>query len=174
MSSQRKISPNELWCCLRFTGSTLFFTGDTVPPKGFSTDIANALANGKDAGCYTLSFDHKHWFLKANCWFTRFDVDAVRFGDRSLFVTKEKFNNVNGFCEKHIVLEDQHIIRRLKKQATSKVMPKPVITSARKYLKNGIYKTQALFFLIYLMYFMGFSQQKLVTTYRNLVKQDKI
>ncbi|MEO6850934.1 MAG: glycosyltransferase, partial [Mucilaginibacter sp.] len=70
-------------------GDILYFLhADTIPPKGYLVDIKEAVANGFTAGCFILSFDHLHWFLKANCWFTRFDVDAIRFGDQSLFVTK--------------------------------------------------------------------------------------
>ncbi len=151
-----------------------FLHADTLPPEGFTYDIVSAINAGYSAGCYTLSFDYDHWFLKANCWFTRFDVDSIRFGDQSLFVTKEKFLEVGGFCEKHIVLEDQQIIRRLKKISSFKVIKKPVVTSARKYVENGIYKTQGIFFLIYFMYRLGFSQQKLVITYRKLIRQDKL
>jgi len=157
------------------TGEILYFLhADTLPPKGFTYDITTAINSEYSAGCYTLSFNYDHWFLKANCWFTRFDIDSIRFGDQSLFVTKEKFLEVGGFCEKHIVLEDQQIIRQLKKIGSFKVIKKPVITSARKYLVNGIYKTQALFFLIYFMYRFGFSQQNLVSTYCKLIRQDKL
>jgi hypothetical protein len=84
------------------------------------------------------------------------------------------FTAVGGFCEKHIVLEDQDIIKRLKRIARFTVLKKAVTTSARKYLENGIYKTQGIFFVIYIMYRMGFSQLKLVHTYRRLIRQDKI
>lgn len=157
------------------TSEILYFLhADTLPPEGFTYDIVSAINAGYSAGCYMLSFDYDHWFLKANCWFTRFDVDTIRFGDQSLFVTKEKFLEVGGFCEKHIVLEDQQIIRQLKKISSFKVIKKPVVTSARKYVENGIYKTQGIFFLIYFMYRLGFSQQKLVSTYRKLIRQDKL
>ena len=151
-----------------------FLHADTLPPKGFTYDITTAINAGYSAGCYMLSFDYDHWFLKANCWFTRFDVDTIRFGDQSLFVTKEKFLEVEGFCEKHIVLEDQHIIKRLKKVSTFEVIKKAVITSARKYLENGIYKTQGIFFIIYLMYRFGFSQQTLLATYKKIIIQNKL
>ncbi len=151
-----------------------FLHADTIPPQNFSNHIIEAIDKGYDAGCYRLSFDYNHWFLKANCWFTRFDVDTFRFGDQSLFVTKEKFKQAGGFCENHIVLEDQHIIKRLKKIARFTIIKKPVLTSARKYLQNGIYKTQSIFFIIYFMYRLGFSQKKLVTTYQKLIRQDKL
>lgn len=155
-------------------GILYFLHADTIPPKGYTSDIITAVNAGYSAGCYRLSFDYNHWFLKANCWFTRFDVDSIRFGDQSLFVTKNKFGEVGGFCEKHIVLEDQDIIRRLKKIARFTVMQKPVLTSSRKYLENGICKTQSIFFIIYFMYRLGFSQEKLLMAYRKLIRQDKL
>jgi rSAM/selenodomain-associated transferase 2 len=156
-------------------GSILYFLhADTLPAKDFTIDIINAAHNGFEAGCFMLSFDYAHWFLKANTWFTRFDVNAIRFGDQSLFITKEKFIQSGGFCEKHIVMEDLEIIKRIRKICRFKVIRKPVITSARKYLENGIYKTQGIFFIIYFMYRLGYSQQTLVSTYRRLIRQDKL
>ena len=154
-------------------GDILYFLhADTLPPVSFSSDIAKAVKSGFQAGCFRLSFEHKHWFLKANCWFTRFDVDAFRFGDSSLFVSRDLFIRASGFSEKHLLLEDQEIIWRLKRFCHFVIIKKPVITSARKYLQNGIYKTQGIYFLIYLMYRLGVNQQKLGSTYRKLVKQD--
>lgn len=151
-----------------------FLHADTTPPQNFTMDIAKAIEQGYGAGCFMLSFDYNHWFLKANCWFTRFDVDAIRFGDQSLFVTKDAFLKADGFCEKHIVLEDQEFIKRVKKTVRFTIIKKPVITSARKYLENGIYKTQGIFFIIYFMYSFGFSQQNMVAAYRKLIRQDKL
>ena len=156
-------------------GSILYFLhADTLPAKDFTTDILNAVQRGFEAGCFMLAFDYAHWFLKANCWFTRFDVNAIRFGDQSLFITKEKFLQTKGFCEKNIVMEDQEIIKRIRRTCRFKVIRKPVVTSARKYLENGIYKTQGIFFIIYFMYWLGYSQQALVNTYRRLIRQDKL
>jgi rSAM/selenodomain-associated transferase 2 len=157
------------------TAPVLYFLhADTVPPASFVADILNAQKQGYSSGCFMLSFDHDHWFLKANCWFTRFDVNHFRFGDQSLFVQRDTFLKAGGFNECHIVLEDQEIIQRLKRLGRFVVVKKPVITSARKYLENGIYKTQGIFFLIYFMYKAGYSQQRLVYTYRRLIRQDKL
>jgi glycosyltransferase involved in cell wall biosynthesis len=73
-------------------GNILYFLhADSYPPAGFTRDIAEAIRNGYGSGCYRLSFDESHWFLRVNCWFTRFNVNAVRFGDQSLFVRREVF-----------------------------------------------------------------------------------
>ncbi len=151
-----------------------FLHADTYPDPNYSRDIIKFVTEGYKAGCYMLSFDYQHWFLKFNCWFTRFDVDAFRFGDQSLFVTKEVFIRTGGFKEDLIVMEDQEIIQRLKKVGEFKIIRKKVITSARKYLENGIYKMQSIFFLIYFMYKLGFSQLTLLKTYKRLIKQNKL
>lgn len=151
-----------------------FLHADTLPPPSFASEIAEAVNKNYHAGCYLLSFDHKHWFLKANCWFTRFDVNSFRFGDQSLFIRSKTFQQSGGFCERHQVLEDQEIINRLKKIGRFIIIQKPVITSARKYLENGVFQTQAVFFLIYLMYQLGASQSRLMHTYKRFIRQDKL
>lgn len=156
-------------------GEILYFLhADTIPPESFFVDIKEAVAKGYPAGCFLLSFDHPHWFLKANCWFTQFDIDAIRFGDQSLFVTKTAFDEAGGFSEGHIVMEDQELVKRLRRNIRFKVIKKPVITSARKYLQNGIYKTQGVFFIIFFLYKFGYPQDRLVRTYKKLMTQNKI
>ena len=157
------------------TGSILYFLhADTVPPPGFTSAIVQAVQAGASSGCFRLAFDCKHWFLRANCWFTRFNINYFRFGDQSLFVRTAVFRRSGGFRADYQVLEDQEIIGRLNKLAPFRVISQPVITSARKYISNGIYKTQGIFFLIYAMYCLGFSQQKLVATYKRFICQDKL
>lgn len=151
-----------------------FLHADTIPADKFIEDIIDSINKGYHAGCFMLSFDYEHWFLKANCWFTHFDFNAIRFGDQSLFVTKAAFDQAGGFSEEHIIMEDQHLIKRLRTFIRFRVIKKPVITSARKYLKNGIYKTQGIFFIIYFMYVFGFSQDRLLKTYKKMISQDKL
>ncbi|MEO8822253.1 MAG: TIGR04283 family arsenosugar biosynthesis glycosyltransferase [Ginsengibacter sp.] len=157
------------------TESILYFLhADTIPPVNFSSDIQDVISEGFSSGCYRLSFDIDHWFLKANCYFTRFDVNAIRFGDQSLFVTKKAFESAGGFREDLLMMEDQEIIHRIKKYGQFKVINREVITSARKYLDNGIYRMQGIFFLIWLMYYLGLSQQKLLKFHRRLINRHKL
>ena len=156
-------------------GEVLYFLhADTRPPINYLALINQAMDNGFDMGCFRLQFDVDHWFLRANTWFTRFNINSFRFGDQSLFVKKEVFIKTAGYDESHIVLEDQEMIRRLRKVGKFTVMPAAIITSARKYTTNGIYKTQAVYFLIYALYRFGLSQQRLVSLYKQLIRQDKL
>ncbi len=147
-----------------------FLHADSIPPPGFSNKIITAVENNYCSGCFRLLFDHDHWFLKANAWFTRFNVNAVRFGDQGLFVAKEVFEKAGGYDEDLRLLEDQEIISRLKKFSTFTVIDDYVQTSARKYVKNGIYKTQGTFFIIWLLYYLGASQNYLLKLYQRLSK----
>jgi rSAM/selenodomain-associated transferase 2 len=151
-----------------------FLHADSIPPKNFTNYISNALNNDFSCGCFRLQFDYDHWFLKANAWFTKFDVNAVRFGDQSLFVTKHVFNKCGGFREDLYMMEDQEIIRRLKKHGRFIVMNNVVITSARKYHDNGIYRMQAIFFRIWFLYYMGYSQEHLLKLYKKLIRKHKL
>ena len=157
------------------TGNVLLFLhADTVPPKLFLEEIYDALNEGFCFGSYRLKFDYDHWFLKLNCWFTRFNINNFRFGDQGLFVMKNVFEEAGGFNENLLLMEDQELFSRLTRLGKCKVMKGEVITSARKYKENGVFKTQAIFFLIYFMYKLGFSHQMLCATYKKLIKQDKI
>ncbi len=151
-----------------------FLHADSIPPKNFTGTILNAVNKNFSSGCFRLSFDHSHWFLKANAWFTRFNVNAVRFGDQSLFVTKDVFQKIGGFREDLLMMEDQEIIHRIKKCGKFKVMNDHVTTSARKYLDNGIYRLQAIFFRIWFLYYLNYPQKRLLNLHRKLVRKYKL
>ena len=156
-------------------GEVLYFLhADSFPPNDFFLDINIAVGEGYEIGCYRLAFDYTHWFLSFNSWFTRFDIDLIRFGDQSLFVTREIFTKDGGFDEKLLIMEDAEIIPRLRKFGKFKVLSKFVTTSARKYLDNGIYRLQGIFFLIYFLFKLGVSQHRLIKIYKGLIKQSKI
>jgi len=154
-------------------GIFYFLHADSIPPLYFTRYILDACQHGAVSGCFRLAFDHDHWFLKANSWFTRFDINGVRFGDQSLFVTREVFSKAGGFREDLIIMEDQEIIHRLKMHGRFLVMCDYVTTSARKYLDNGIYRMQSIFYRIWALYYLGYSQDQLVNLYRRLIQKHK-
>jgi hypothetical protein len=98
----------------------------------------------------------------------------VRFGDQSLFVVKNVFIKSGGFREDLIVMEDQEIIHRLKRLGKFVVLNDYVITSARKYLDNGVYRMQYIFYCIWTMYYLGYSQEQLLKVYKRLIRKHKL
>ncbi len=157
------------------TGTIFYFLhADSFPPEGFTNEILQYTQKGFTCGCYRLAFDYNHWFLNVCSWCTRFNINAVRFGDQSLYVSRDVFFKSGGFKEALLMMEDQEIIHRLKKFGKFVVMKNAITTSARKYLDNGIFYLQWLFTRIWLMYYLGASQQKLVTFYRSHIRNSKL
>lgn len=152
------------------TGEVYYFLhADTFPPPSLFADLQQAIREDFKAGCYQLSFDHSHWFLKFNAWFSRFNFNAFRYGDQSLFVTSTAFRKITGYNGTLKILEDNDIITRLKKQVKFKLINKVVLTSSRKYMEHGVFRLQFSYYLLYLLYKLGGSQNFLIRTYRFLV-----
>ncbi|WP_034917260.1 TIGR04283 family arsenosugar biosynthesis glycosyltransferase [Gillisia sp. CAL575] len=151
-----------------------FLHADSIPPHDFTSGIFEAFNKGAKSGCFRLQFDSDHWFLNANAWFTRFNLNAFRFGDQSLFVTKEIFQKASGFREDLLMMEDQEIVSRLKKFGKFEVIDDYVTTLARKYQYNGVYRMQSIFFLIWSLYYLGYSQEKLIEIRQKLIKNHKL
>ena len=153
------------------SGDILYFLhADTYPPETFCKDIETACSKGYEAGCYQLSFDDSHPLLRCYSWFTRFDIDYFRFGDQSLFIERSLFEKIDGFKEELIVMEDQDIVRRIKKKTRFKILSKSVTTSARKYREVGIAKLQLIFAIILVRFYLGTPQEKLVRFYKGFIK----
>ena len=147
-------------------GSILYFLhADSFPPNGFDRMIFHEVNNRNLAGCFKMKFDSKHWWLKLAGWFTKFNWKACRGGDQSLFITKELFEELQGFNESYTIYEDVDLINKLYSKNQFKVIQEPIITSARRYRENGISKLQFHFWMIYLKKLFGASADGLSSYY---------
>ena len=157
------------------TGDIFYFLhADSFPPENFTTDILAAVEKGFESGCYRLQFDHPHKWLQLMCWFTHFNFSCFRFGDQSLFISRELFEKMGGYNSKMLLLEDQDLICRMRKKARFKLIKRNILTSPRKYLQNGFYRLQGIYFLLYFLYSIGIPHQKLVQLYRRNISNGKI
>jgi rSAM/selenodomain-associated transferase 2 len=152
-------------------GDVLYFVhADCRPPAGFAGDIRAAVADGASAGCFRLRYDWDHWLLRMSAWCTRVDLDLVRFGDQSLFVTRAALRSVCGFDERLSVMEDQDIVRRLRRRVGFAVLGRSVTTSARRYRANGLYRTQLVVYpLVVVLYRLGLPPTTVRRTYQRLL-----
>ncbi|MEX0773944.1 MAG: TIGR04283 family arsenosugar biosynthesis glycosyltransferase [Balneolales bacterium] len=152
-------------------GNILYFLhADTRPPLNFADDLVRASIRGRQAGCFRLSFDDRHFLLSLYSWFTRFNIKAFRFGDQSQFITKELFDKIGGFDESLTVMEDNEIIGRIINHCSYTLIPKYVKTSAKKYRDNGIVRLQLIFIVIFTLYNLGVSQDNLVRIYKRFIR----
>jgi rSAM/selenodomain-associated transferase 2 len=153
-------------------GEWLYFLhADTYPPPDFPDAITQEICKGAECGCFRLQFDAAHPVLKFYAWFTRFNLDIFRFGDQSLFVKEALFQKIGGFREDLRVMEDQEMVRRLKKHAQFAIISKAVTTSARKYQRFGVFRLQLIFSIITALFYLRVSQEVLVHFYESFMKR---
>jgi len=156
------------------TGDVLYFVhADVRIHPDYVADIEQALAEGYTLGCYRYQFDSPRWLLKINAFFVRFDQIWSRGGDQTLFITKKEFDQLEGYRENHRVMEDYEFIIRARKQHRFKIIPKNIIVSARKYEENSYFRVNLANAVVLWMYFRGASQQKLIDTYKSIIKTEK-
>ena len=149
------------------TGTILYFLhADSFPPKNFDQLIINEIEKDNLAGCFRMQFDHKHWWLRLASWFTQFRWRACRGGDQSQFITKSLFKEIGGYDENYIVYEDNILITELYDRNEFVVIQNKIKTSARCYKRNGIWKLQYHFWVIYIKKWFGSSAEELHTYYK--------
>jgi rSAM/selenodomain-associated transferase 2 len=148
-------------------GSILYFLHcDSFPPIDFDLEIIKQVDTGNLAGCFRMKFDYNHPVLLVSQWFTRFNHISCRGGDQSLFVTKSLFDKIGGFNESYVIYEDNEIIKRLYQVHQFVVIPKYLITSARRYRVNGASKLQYHFTVIHLKRRLGHSNESMLEYYK--------
>ncbi|MBT8393352.1 MAG: glycosyltransferase [Flavobacteriaceae bacterium] len=143
-------------------GDILYFLhADSYPPKNFDELIINEVEKGNIAGCFKMKFKSNHWWLKLAGWLTQFKWRACRGGDQSQFISKQLFIELNGFNEEFIIYEDNDLINKLYARNQFVVIQEWIVTSARKYETNGIWKLQYHFWAIYIKKWLGASPKVL-------------
>ncbi len=152
------------------TGDILYFVhGDTLPPSTYMEDIFQALKEGYESGIFRFKFDSDRWILKINSWFTRFDQLWCRGGDQSIFVTRSAFEDLGGYDKDHIIMEEYDFMIRLRKKYPFKIIQKDTLVSARKYDNNSYLSVQIANFVVFNMYRLGYSQEKIIRMYCRLL-----
>ncbi len=124
------------------SGDLLYFVhSDTLPPKSYLIDIQKAVKEGFSIGCFRSIFDSKNPLLKFNGYFSRFDLLWCRGGDQTLFVTRSLFEELGGYKDHFLIMEEYDFIIRARQKQAFKIVPNEVLVSARKYEKRSFFKS---------------------------------
>ncbi len=149
----------------------LFLHADTILPPDFVRLVHGALspvtARIPVAGAFALKIDAPQWRLRLVEWGAnwRSRHGQMPYGDQAIFLTAKTFDRVGGFPELPI-MEDFQLMRELGRLGRIEIVSTPVTTSARRWLKRGIFQTTALNQLIILAYLAGVSPNQLSRWYR--------
>ncbi|MEH1924030.1 TIGR04283 family arsenosugar biosynthesis glycosyltransferase [Nostoc sp.] len=146
----------------------LFLHADTRLPTGFDDMIRTALQQpGSVAGAFKLRIDASLFSLRWVEWGVnvRSHFYQMPYGDQAIFLTKEVFQQIGCFPELPI-MEDFELMRRLKRIGRIVIIPTPVVTSARRWLQKGVFKTTLLNQLVITAYLLGISPERIRCWYR--------
>ncbi len=153
------------------SGDVLYFVhADVRIHPDFTNDIAQALGAGFSAGRYRFRFDSDNVLLRVNSYSTRFGGLMSRGGDQTLFITRTLFNQLQGFDERYVIMEDFDMIRRIEQQARFAVIPKDVVVSARKYEANSWLRVQLANLTAVLLFACDVPPTRIARTYRTFLK----
>jgi rSAM/selenodomain-associated transferase 2 len=152
------------------TGDILIFLhADTKLPGEALTRIAGVFESGGAyvGGAFDLRFDSGRAFIRFIAWSAglRSRITRIPFGDQAIFLRKSYFDEVGGYRDIPL-MEDVELMGRLKKRGDRiSILKEPAVTSARKYLKDGIVYSAVRNHALRILYSMGVSPDRLVKLY---------
>jgi rSAM/selenodomain-associated transferase 2 len=143
----------------------LFLHADTRLPEGYDRLIRRALEDeGVAGGAFRLAFDGAGPFLRLIAGAANFRSRrmGITFGDQALFARTDLFRRIGGFPEQPI-MEDYEFVRRLRRCGRVVLLPEELVTSARRWRRNGALRTTLLNHVITWAYLCGVSPRRLAS-----------
>jgi rSAM/selenodomain-associated transferase 2 len=150
------------------TGDVLLFLhADTrLPPTAFS-DMRDALGDPRCVGGrFDVQLDGDHWMLRVigAMISLRSRLSKVGTGDQGIFVRREVFQRMGGFPEIPL-MEDIAFCRALKRLGAVACLKSKVITSARRWELNGVWRSIFRMWTLKSLYLLGVSPHRLKRFY---------
>jgi rSAM/selenodomain-associated transferase 2 len=152
----------------RASGDVLLFLHvDTRLPADVDHVVLNGLQrSGRAWGRFDVRIDGRSPLLALVGWLMsmRSRLTGIATGDQAIFVRREAFQAVGGFPA-IALMEDIALCKRLKGVSRPLCLRERVITSGRRWEKNGVLNTVLLMWRLRLAYFFGADPEKLAQQY---------
>ncbi|MBI3596269.1 MAG: TIGR04283 family arsenosugar biosynthesis glycosyltransferase [Nitrospirae bacterium] len=146
----------------------LFFHADSRLDEDGFRELIEALEDPTVVGgAFRLAIDSSRPSLRivaalAN-WRTR--LTGIPYGDQGIFVRRSVFERLGGYPELPI-MEDLEFARRLNRAGKIALLSRPMMTSSRRWDKEGVGYTTLRNQIFILLYFLGVSATRLARWYR--------
>lgn len=145
----------------------LFLHADTVLPPAFPALLENALRNPRVVGGrfdVRLDAEGRLFRIIETLMNLRSRLSRIATGDQAIFVRSRTFQELGGYREAEL-MEDLELSYRLKRRGELACLRERVVTSARRWQRDGIVRTIGLMWLLRFLYFIGVSPSYLKTFY---------
>lgn len=151
------------------TGDVLWFLhADTLAPADAIDGIGDALAESHRCwGRFDVRLSGNHWPFRLieRAMNLRSCLTRIATGDQGIFVTREAFAAVGGYADIPL-MEDIALSKRLRKHTPPACLKSRLVTSSRRWERNGILRTVLLMWRLRLAYFLGAAPDALAERYR--------
>jgi rSAM/selenodomain-associated transferase 2 len=141
----------------------LFLHADTWLPDGAGAAISEALRDPAIVGGrFDVRLDSRRPILALVGWLMnrRSRLSGISTGDQGIFVRRAEFEAVGGYPDIPL-LEDIELTRRLKRRGRLAALRLRVVTSARKWEREGAVRTIVLMWTLRALYALGVSPARL-------------
>jgi rSAM/selenodomain-associated transferase 2 len=145
----------------------VFVHADTIVPASFAADIVGALSKrGVVGGRFDLRLDSDAipYRVIGALISLRSRISRTGTGDQAIFVRRDMFDRLGGFPDIELC-EDLDFTRRLKRIGDFVCLRSRVVTSARRWSRDGLIRTVLRMWLIRSMYLIGVSPSRLKKLY---------
>ncbi|SEL03566.1 TIGR04283 family arsenosugar biosynthesis glycosyltransferase [Halomonas daqiaonensis] len=147
----------------------LFLHADTRLPPGADLSIASALSGQSVWGRFDIRLEGHHPLLPviARAMNLRSRLTGIATGDQGLFMTREAFEAVGGFPDQPL-MEDIEMSRRLKRLSPPACLKEKVVSSGRRWERDGAWATIRLMWRLRWRYWRGEPAESLAREYRHV------
>jgi rSAM/selenodomain-associated transferase 2 len=145
----------------------VFVHADTIVPATFARDIEEALLDERVAGGrFDVTFDirSRGLDLVAAMISLRSRLGRSATGDQAIFVRREVFERLGGFADVELC-EDIDFVRRMRRAGRIACPRSRVITSSRRWRRDGVARTIMKMWIIKLLFLAGVSPARLKRRY---------
>lgn len=146
----------------------IFLHADTRLPAQALAAIDEGLRHGKAWGRFDVQIAGRAWTFKPIAalmnWRSR--LSGIATGDQAMFVERKAFEAIGGFPEQPL-MEDIELSKRLRRRFGRPACLKArVVTSGRRWERDGIWPTILLMWRLRLLYRLGVAPERLARSYR--------
>ena len=155
-------------------GEILFFLhADSFPPVNAFALIRRALADHRVVGgAFEHLFAEPGWSLRGITWINRIRYRLTRnyYGDQGIFVRAAAFRALGGYKDQAL-MEDLDLSQRLKHTGRTVLVRVPLLTSGRRFLVRGPWRTFSFIVWLLLLHTLGLDTQRYAERWRGPADQ---